>query len=65
MSKDTVLAVALPEEYLEFDELRSKIRIEWAAETITYDIYHDRPVHDVREIMARVKDFLQARGYFS
>jgi hypothetical protein len=59
---DTLLAAALPEAFLEDDAI-SDLLATCNAQTITYDIYSDRPAHDVREIMARVKDWLATQGY--
>ena len=63
LTSQTVLAVALPEDFLEDDDLSNLILNIWLADIITYDIYSDRPSADVREIIARVKDYLSGKGY--
>lgn len=63
LSKATVMAVALPKSFLENDQLRALIVDKWQADVIKYDIYHDRPVHDVREIMSKVKDYLVQKSF--
>lgn len=63
LSEATVMAVALPEAFLEDDQLRELIVDRWKADPIPYDIYHDRPVHDVREILSKVKDYLVNKGF--
>lgn len=63
LTRDTLLAAALPEAFLDDDAVRDLLFANCRAEVIAYDIYADRPAHDVREIMARVKDWLAAKGY--
>ena len=57
------MAIAMPTDYMDDDNLVSFILHELQAEIIGYDVYHDRPVYDVREIIARVKDYYKSRGY--
>lgn len=63
LNENTVMAVALPEAFLENDQLRELIVDKWQADPIPYDIYHDRPVHDVREILSKVKDYFVQKGF--
>ncbi len=63
LNKETVMAIAMPTDYMDDDNLVSFILHELQAEIIGYDVYHDRPVHDVHEIIARVKDYYKSRGY--
>lgn len=58
----SVMAICMPGDYCEDDQLYRIITEEWGADVIDYDIYHDSPLHDIREVMARVKDYLEAKG---
>lgn len=58
LTGQSVKAVALPSEFLEDMRLRSRLLNDWECDVIPYDVYHDQPAHDIREIMARVKDYL-------
>jgi hypothetical protein len=59
LTKDSVKAVCLPFEFLENTKLRSRLKDDWKCKILTYDIYHDQPSHDIREVMVRVKDYLR------
>ncbi len=58
----SVMAVCMPGDYCEDEGLYSLLTEAWGADIIEYDIYHDSPVHDIREVMARVKDYLETKG---
>lgn len=62
LGEDTLQAIALPEDFLENEALFETITLDWKADIIPYDIYHDRPVHDVREVMSKVKSYLTGKG---
>jgi hypothetical protein len=63
LGKDTVLAVALPEEFLQDDKVLNLLK-HCECDVIPYDLYGDSPSSDSREVMVRVKAYLQDRGYF-
>lgn len=64
LNKDTVMAVALPEEFLEDEDLRELLVERWECDVIPYDLYGDSPLSDAREVMVRVKAYLEQGGYF-
>lgn len=64
LDSNNVEAIAIPEVFLDDSNLRNILLSEWQCKIIRYDIYHDRPASDVREILARVKDYLDREGYF-
>lgn len=64
LNKETVMAVALPTDFLENDEVRERLA-EWECyeeNIINYDIYHDEPDSDMREIRVRVIEFMRLKG---
>jgi len=61
LDSSSVLAVSIPDVMLDSPELRSTIVDKWKADVISYDIYHDRPNHDVREMMSNVKRYLEGK----
>jgi len=62
LDSDAIMAICLPSDYCEDDSLLALITEDWKADIIGYDIYHDSPMHDMREVMARVKDYLEAKA---
>lgn len=63
LNSASVLAVALPESFLDDPEIDDFLRNYCKADIVPYDIYSDRPSGDVREVLARVKDYLADKGY--
>lgn len=63
LNKNSVMAVCMPAVYCEDDKLYNLIANEWAADIVEYDIYYDSPLHDLREVAARIKDYFHAKGF--
>jgi hypothetical protein len=62
LTRESVKAVSLPYEFLEDFKLRSRLLNDWECDVIPYDVYHDQPTHDIREVTSRVKDYLVKEG---
>lgn len=62
LSSSSVMAVCMPSEYREDQCLDEIITKTWRADIIEYDIYIDSPISDLREMKARVKDYLVEKG---
>jgi hypothetical protein len=58
-----VMAIVLPSAFLDTPPILNFVKNVCGAEAIEYDIYSDRPAADVREVMARVRDYLTNRGF--
>lgn len=63
LNKRSVMAVCMPGVYCEDDKLYEMITKDWDADIVDYDIYYDSPLHDLREVMARVKDYLNRKNF--
>ncbi len=59
-----VLAVVLPQSFVDDAELRRVIISEWGAEVIPYESYTPSPAAAVETIFARVDGFLRSSGAF-
>lgn len=62
LSRDSVMAICMPGDYCEDSKLYNLITKDWSADIIEYDIYHDSPNHDMREVLVRVKKYLTDKG---
>lgn len=62
LSKDTVLAVALPQVLLDEKIISETIVQKWGIEPLTYEIYHSGPDYFISITMELVGNFLREKG---
>lgn len=57
--RDNILFVALPRIFLDFENIRRILFVEWNVSVETYEIYHGNALEYMSQLMKLVKDFFE------